>query len=171
MKLNINGYARHGKDTVADMFVKHHGLIKVSASHVYARDIMAEGYLGPYESVEECYQDRVNHRKEWYEFIRSKAKEDPTYYVKQMLAEGDIYVGHRGIFEYESTAHLFDATIWVDGSKRGLPPEDKSSCEMSPKIFHDFYIDNSGDLWETKAQVDAVYKLIQNKKDAINAYS
>jgi len=171
MKLNINGYARHGKDTVADLFVKHYGLRKVSASHIYARDIIAEGYLGPYESVEECYQDRVNHRAAWYEFVRSKAREDPTYYVRQILAEGDMYVGHRGIFEYESTCHLFDATIWVDASKRGLPGEGKDSCEMSPTIHHDFYIDNGGDLWETKAQVDAVYKLILNKKEAINAES
>lgn len=170
MKLNINGYAQHGKDTVADMFVVFHKLRKISASMIYAEEIMKDGCLGTYKSVEDCYKDRVNHRAEWYNFIREKSKSNPTYYVAKTLDGGDIYVGHRGLSEYQNTKHLFDATIWVDASRRGLPPEDKSSCNLSPTTPHDFYIDNGGAMYETQKQVESVFQLINNRKRAQNAY-
>src|SRR6056297_2595174 len=113
--LNINGYARHGKDTVGDLFQKW-GLKKASASHFYAQMIMEDNILGPYDSVEECYEDRVNHRSEWYDYIRSITKEDPYYFVSRVLERGHIYCGHRARYEFEKTKPLFDATIWVDAS-------------------------------------------------------
>lgn len=170
MKLNINGYAQHGKDTVADMFCEEVGLVKVSASHIYARLIRDLGVLGPYESVEECYQDRVNHRKEWYDFIRRETKANPYFFIDMCLLEGDMYVGHRARWEFEQTKDVFDATIWVDASSRGMPEESLDSCDLTVH-GHDYVIDNGMSLAVTRNQVKMVKRLINNRKVAENAYS
>ena len=170
MKLNINGYAQHGKDTVADMFVEFHKLKKVAISLVIAKDIIEKGELGPYDSVEDCYQDRVNNRGYWYSFIRDKCKHDNLHYTNIAITEGDIFVGHRNQKEFQAGKSMVTATIWVDASGRGLPKEDNDSCDMSPLVKHDFYIDNSGELYETRQQVDAIMQLLNNRKKALNAY-
>jgi hypothetical protein len=170
MKLNINGYAQHGKDTVADLFCEEAKLVKVSASHIYARLIRDLGVLGPYESVEACYQDRVNHRKEWYNFIRRETKSNPFFFVDMCLYEGDMYVGHRSQWEFEQTRCAFDATIWVDASGRGMPQEPEDSCDLTVH-GHDYVIDNGMSLAVTRNQVKMVIRLINNRKVALNAYS
>ena len=170
MKLNINGYARHGKDTVADIFCEEAGLKKISASHMYAELIMKDTDLGPYDSIEDCYQDRVNHRAAWYNYIRSKTKEEPTYFVDRCITEGDIYVGHRSRYEFKETKHLFDATIWTDASARGLPKEPLDSCDLDYS-GHDFVIDNGSSLAVTRNQIKMIIRLINNRKVAANAYT
>lgn len=170
MKLNINGYAQHGKDTVADLFCKEANLVKVSASHIYARLIMDLKVLGPYDSIEECYQDRVNHRKVWYDFIRRETKYCPSYFVDLCLAEGDMYVGHRSRWEFEQTKEHFDATIWVDASERGLLQEPEDSCNLTVH-GHDYVIDNGMSLAVTRNQVKMITRLINNRKVAENAYT
>lgn len=170
LKLNINGYAQHGKDTIADLFVERHGFKKVSASMVYAEDIRNEQYLGPYATVEDCYEDRVNHRQAWYEFICKKLEENPHYYIDKILETGDIYVGQRNPIIFEKTKDAFDYTIWVDASGRGMPKESYNSCKMSPDTPHDFYIDNTKQDWAIE-QVDFIMALINNKRNACNAYS
>lgn len=170
MKLNINGYAQHGKDTVAGLF-KGFGLRTINISHEIAKDIMKElPSIGPYESWEQAYEDRVNHRVEWYNFIRSKCENDKTYYVRKALQLGDIHCGHRHWSEFYAGRELVDATIWVDASKRGLSKEDPASCELDP-TDHDFVIDNGGTLAETLEQVGSIVTLINNRKRALNAYS
>lgn len=170
MKLNINGYAQHGKDTVADLFCQHAGLKKLSISHVFAEGIMKETNLGPYDTIEECYQDRVNNRAAWYNWIRSKTIERPNYFVKLALEQGDMFVGHRATYEFEQTRHLFDATIWVDASQRGMPKESITSCDLDC-TGHDFIIDNGSSLAVTENQVRMIIRLINNRKVAENAYS
>ena len=170
MKLNINGYGQHGKDTVAGLFTEF-GLSTINISHEIAKDIMEELHtIGPYESWEEAYEDRVNHRAEWYNFVRYKCEDDKTYYVRKALQLGDIYCGHRHWKEFYAGRELVDATIWVDASRRGLPKEDPTSCELDP-TDHDFVIDNGGTLAETLKQVRSVVTLINNRKRALNAYS
>lgn len=170
MKLNINGYAQHGKDTVADMFVRVGKLIKLNASHFIAYDIMHLTDLGPYESLQECYEDRVNHRATWYDFIRERNADMPNYYVEKCLEGGDMFVGHRNRSEFELSKDMFDATIWVDASERGLPKEDISSCDLDV-TGHDFVINNGRSLEWTEEQVSWIICLLKNKERAINAYS
>jgi len=168
IKLNINGYARHGKDTVADMFVQFHGFRKTDASMLYARDIRQMGVIEGYHSDRECYDDRINHRKEWFDFITDATKNEPDLYVKEVLRDGDIYVGQRNLKQYYQTKHLFDATIWVDSSNRGLKREAKESCELNPLIEHTFYIDNSKSIYETGKQIDSIMNLLINRKNIQN---
>jgi len=171
MKLIINGYARHGKDLVADLFVKNHGLTKLDVSRLVAKDMVEEGYIGNYVSAEECYRDRVNHRDKWYEYIKLKRDVTPDAYFLDAVMRGDIYVGVRSLEEYYTNLDLFDASIWVDASGRGLPKESSESCDLDARVAHDFYIDNSGTIEQTAEQVSAVHMLIQNKDRAIHAYN
>lgn len=170
MKLNINGYAQHGKDTVADLLTEHYQLQKASASHLIAQAIMDENVLGPYQSLEECYEDRKNHRETWYQFVHHKRINNPSWMIQETMENGDMYVGIRSTAEYLNNVYQFDATIWVDASRRGVPKEDSDSCELGPEINHDFYIDNGGSLDQTMKQIDAIMVLLKNKKRAINAY-
>ena len=68
MKLLILGNARHGKDTLAELFNEHFGLTFMSSSQASADfflyDQLKDKY--GYTSPEECFNDRVNHRDEWY---------------------------------------------------------------------------------------------------------
>jgi hypothetical protein len=139
------------------------GLKKVPASIIIARDIIKDKPFGvSYESVEECYEDRIHHREDWYNYIRLKCKYDPAFYVKQTLQEGDIFVGHRNRKEFKGSSLFFDYTIWVDASGRGLPPEDKASCDITMN-GHDFIIENNN-LPDTMIQVASLYKIMKNKK-------
>ena len=167
IKININGYARHGKDTVREMFQKH-GLRGSNTSMMYAKHIQENGLIKYYATPEECYEDRVNHRADWYNIIRSV--DDDSYWVKKCLEENDIYTGHRDRGEFERSKHLFDVTIWVDASRRGLSKEDSSSCNLDVQ-GHDFVIDNGLTLELTEIQVELILLFIKNRKVAENAYS
>lgn len=170
MKININGYAQHGKDTVGEIFADTTQSEPYNVSHDIAKAIHEEHEtLGPYNDWLEAYEDRVNHRDEWFNFIREKRDENPIWLIDVALDKSGMYIGHRSLREFEYTKPLVDATIWVDASRRGLPKEPVTSCELTPED-HDYVIDNGGYLWETRQQVEAVVQLIKNRKRAINAY-
>lgn len=170
MKLNINGYARHGKDTVGGLFCMAGGLVNPRTSLIIAQDMMDEDYLGQYDSVEDAYDDRVNHREAWYDFIYNKNTTITNYYVLKSLEIGDMYIGQRGQREFNQSKHLFDATVWVDASGRGLPKEPLSSCDLTYE-GHDFVLDNSKSLEHALIQAEHIIQLINNRKVAANAYA
>lgn len=157
-KLLIIGYARHGKDTVAELFRDRYGYKFVSSSLFLAERVVRpamETELGiTYETLGDCYEDRVNHRAFWYDKISAFNEEDPGRLAKAVLEEADIYVGMRSNREYLGTTELFDRVIWVDGSGRGLPPEDRSSMDIDYVPSEMYRIDNGGKLADTIMQVD-----------------
>jgi hypothetical protein len=71
IKLMILGSARHGKDSMAEILRDEFGMTFESssqaASDIFLYDLMKEKY--GYETSEECFEDRHNHRQEWYEAI------------------------------------------------------------------------------------------------------
>jgi hypothetical protein len=154
MKLRINGYARHGKDTVADIIADMYGLVKPDASRVIARWLVTtrlpkdwytykDGSSMPMdEQVEACYLDRINHRTGWYNFVSDAG---PETLCMEVMRQGDIYVGERRRESFELTKPLFDFSIWVTSEKRGLPPEPVSSCDLTQE-GHDYIIENDGDM-------------------------
>lgn len=132
-KILILGWARHGKDTVAEILRDHFGYTFASSSMFCAEEVcrpaMAE--LGiTYDSLEECYADRVNHRATWYEAIKAYNAEDPARLAKGILETGDLYVGMRSAYEFAEARKLFDHIWWVDASGRGLPPEPRDSMDI-----------------------------------------
>jgi hypothetical protein len=160
LKLMILGYARHGKDTVAEILRDNLGLKFVSSSFAAAEKVMMPFFASkgtPYASLDECYADRVNHRKDWHEQIAAYNYPDFTRLAREVYAENDIYVGIRSAKELKATheAGLFQYSIWVDRSKHA-PPESSASCTVT-QAMADYTIDNNGTLEQLRVNTLALY--------------
>lgn len=120
MKLLILGKARHGKDTLAEILRDFHGIDFKSSSMFCAEKVvypvLKEKY--GYETVEECYKDRVNHREEWARLIEGYNLPDRARLAREILEESQCYVGMRSQEEFDEARKLFDYIIWVDASLR-----------------------------------------------------
>ena len=144
--LLIIGNKRHGKDSLAEILSDKFGLKFKSSSQacadifIYVELKLKYGYSTP----EECFEDRVNHRQEWYEMICDYNKGDKSRLAKDILKTTDCYVGMRDREEiYECLKNkLFDLVIWVDASDR-LPLEDKKSFNIDKSCAH-IILDNNG---------------------------
>jgi len=152
MKICIISHARWGKDTLGEFLLETHG-IKFASSSQTANDLFIFDTLKDqygYSTVEECFEDRINHRDEWYQMICDFNRDDRTKLARCILDRADAYVGMRDLQEMESAVaeKLFDHIIWVDASKR-LPPEPIESFNI-PQSFADITIDNNGTLEEFK---------------------
>ena len=135
-KLCIVGHCRHGKDSMAEIFIY---------------DVLKEKY--GYKTPDECFEDRVNHRAEWHELICDYNIEDKSKLAKGILEHADCYVGMRDFKEIKECIkqNLFDLIIWVDASKR-LPLESKESFNIDINDA-DIIIDNNGTFEEFKEKV------------------
>lgn len=147
-KIIVMGYARHGKDTVCEMLATDYGLNYMASSLFCAERLLfplLKDKYG-YETVEQCFEDRHNHRAEWYEAIRAFNDPDLTKLGRAILAEHDMYCGIRNHSELHALkiVKAYDFCIWVDASRR-QPPEDRSSCTVEPWMA-DFVLDNNGSL-------------------------
>lgn len=147
-RILVVGHARHGKDTVAEILRDQHGMTFASSSWTLA-EVCCRPYLAArgitYDSIDECYADRVNHRAAWHDAISEFNRDDPTSLARVILAKADIYVGMRSNREYRACldAGLFDAIWWVDASGRGVPPEPRDSCDIDFNPECMTLIDNS----------------------------
>lgn len=155
IKLLVIGAARHGKDTFAEILRDDFGLkfksSSQSAADIFIYDELKETY--GYKTPEECFEDRVNHRQEWYEMIRDYNEHDRARLAKGILKDADCYVGMRDRGEIEECMKqgLFDLIIWVDASER-LPLEDASSFNID-RSCADIVIENNGTFEEFKTKV------------------
>lgn len=148
-KLLVIGYARHGKDTVCELLRDEYDYSFVSSSYYCAEHVVIPHLktLGiSYDSIEDCYEDRVNHRDKWFDCITQFSKDNPGEITRGILKTNDIYCGMRNRIDYNNAIEdkLFDLIIWVDAGGR-LPPEDRSSNSLTMNDA-DFVIDNNGDL-------------------------
>jgi hypothetical protein len=156
----ILGYARHGKDTVAEILRDNLGLKFASSSFAAAEKVMrpflaAKGIT--YNSLEECYADRVNHRQDWYEQIKAYNNPDGARLAREIYKDNDIYVGMRSEVELEAVRKegLYDYSIWVDRSKH-VAPESSASCSITPAMAN-WVIDNNGTLEQLKVNTLSLY--------------
>lgn len=146
-KVLVMGYARHGKDTAAEMIAQRYGLKFTSSSMFLAeRLMMGEFPSGTYQTVEECFEDRGNHRQKWYEAIRDFNRPDASALGRAIFAEHDIYCGIRSRAEFHAMKNsgVFDISVWIDAQDRGVPPEANESCTVRPWMA-DYVVDNGGD--------------------------
>lgn len=155
MKILILGHGRHGKDTVADMISEMYGYTFESSS-MAAAEIAIFPTLAPkygYKTVEECFEDRVNHRQEWKELITAYNTPDKSRLCREIIAGRDGYVGMRCPLEYEATRRLFDVVLWVDASER-LPDDPTMDIEYCD--YWMYRIDNNGSLADLRAEVSTL---------------
>ena len=84
MNLLIIGHARHGKDTVAEIISEFTGYkfesSSMAAARIFIFDALKEKY--GYKSFNECFEDRVNRRKEWYDLICAFKEKDSSSLAK-----------------------------------------------------------------------------------------
>lgn len=157
-KLLIIGHGRHGKDTVAEFLRDEFGLKFVSSSQaaaeIFIYEELKEKYK--YETPKECYEDRINHRAEWYDLICDYNVDDRARLAKGILERADCYVGMRDREEIDECLNqgLFDLIIWVDACER-LPLEPADSFNID-KSCADIIIDNNGSISELH---DKIYRL------------
>ena len=160
-KLLILGYARHGKDTVAEMLHRKYGFRFMSSSEFVGREIIWETWgKTRYHSFEAMFADRVNWRKQWMEMISLYNTPDKAKTARTMLERGyDLYVGMRRLDELDAARDLFDYVIWVDRSEH-LPPETGSMDITRDNARPDFVVDNNGTLEDLERSVEKLMEEI-----------
>ena len=169
IKLIITGYKDHGKDSVCEILEP---ALSSCNSSIYACENFLFAQLKDkygYRSTIQCHDDRVNHRKEWYDAIREWNGDTPSRLGEAIFSEYDIYNGMRHIDEYIANREqkTFHYLIWVDSSVRMGMSED-NSMSLNP-VLADFIIDNNGpeeDLpYRVKEVMDQVMLRFINEYD------
>ena len=154
-KLCILGSARWGTDSLAEILNEEFGYTfessSQSAANIFLYDLLKDKY--GYTTPEECFEDRVNHRQEWYEAICEYNEEDKARLAKGILERSDCYVGMRDRAEIDECMKqgVFDLIVWVDASDR-LPMEDASSFNID-KTGADIIVENNGTYEQFREKV------------------
>lgn len=173
LRLMILGYARHGKDTAANILCDAYGLTKEDSSQFAGKQVMMPYFASkgaPYANWEECYADRVNHRQEWFEQIKQYNTPDEARLAREIYAVSDIYVGIRRKEEFYAVKRegLFQYSIWVDRSKHE-PPEPESSNTMTPSMAN-YILDNNGTLEDLNVKARNLYIDLMSLEYAAKGY-
>lgn len=165
-KLLILGSARHGKDTLAEILNQRFGYVFQSSSQSAADIFIYEELKGKYgyKNSVECFDDRVNHRAEWYEMICEYNKVDKARLAKEILKKSDCYVGMRDSEEIKACMEqdLFDLIIWVDASDR-LPLEDSDSFNIDISVA-DIIISNNTTLKDFEKKSIRLGKILMSSR-------
>ena len=164
-KLLIIGNARHGKDTVCDILREEFNYSFRSSSDFCAEKFIYAALKDKYgyTTYAQCFEDRHNHRAEWYDMIHAYCKDDFARLGREIFAENDIYCGLRNKSEFHAMKNtgVFDYAIWVDRSDH-LPPEPKDSMSLE-QWMADYTIDNNTTLEELKFNTLNLIKHLETK--------
>lgn len=158
VKLMVCGHGRHGKDTLCE-FLGTKGYTFNSSSWVAAEafifDELKEKY--GYKTVQECWDDRINKRAEWFDMISAYNGTELTKLAEYIYDNYDIYCGIRSPEEFLKAKKdgLFEMSIWVDASDR-LPAEGSDSNGVTRDMC-DIVITNNGTLEEFMGKLEKFY--------------
>lgn len=161
MKLLVTGYAEHGKDTTCEILAESFGLRFVSSSY-FCMERAVIPWLADrgivYDTPEECYADRGNHRAHWFDAIADYNKNDKARLGRELFELHDIYCGLRNFEEMSAMRQqgIFDFSIWVDRIQH-VPPEPSSSMTIRPSDC-DFVLDNNRTLLDLTVRAQDLYK-------------
>ena len=163
MKLLILGNARHGKDTLAELLSEQFGMTFKSSSEmameIFLFDMLKE--KNGYETMQECFEDRVNHRQTWYLSICDYNKDDRARLAKDIVKEHDCYVGMRDLDEFNASKELFDVIVWVDASKRLGTSENTNKIPVSEA---NIVVTNDGSFEDFKEKARLLGNMIFDEK-------
>lgn len=120
MKLLLIWEKRSWKDTLAEIRHQEFWLSFQSSSmaccKIFLYDKLKHKYW--YSNIQECYEDRHDHREEWFNLINEYHWSDRSRLAREILKESDCYVGMRNQDQFRASRKLFDLVIWVDSSTR-----------------------------------------------------
>ena len=155
-KILIIGHARHGKDTVAGIIKDITGMTYASSSEVandvFIFDLLKDKY--GYKTKEECFENRIKHRTEWFDLICDYNKDDKARLAKDILQRHDIYVGMRNNEELQECKRqgLFDLVIGVYDKDKEHEPKESFDIDLFEEA--DFIIETSADIEWTRDQIE-----------------
>lgn len=161
-KICIIGHARHGKDTLAEMINQRYGYKSESSSQAASRlflyDALKDKY--GYKTPKECFEDRVNHRAEWFDMICEYNKNYPGQLAADIMKSNDIYTGMRSDRELRACLRdgIFDLVIGVYNPD--LPEEPEDSFDIDIWGMSDFIIPNAGNLHDLRDRVVLLEELL-----------
>jgi len=150
----IFGYGECGKDTAASLIGEQLDLTWESSSFFAANHFIFDSlkHINGYNSVEECFQDRRNHRAAWFNLIREYNEDNKAKLAQNIYETHDIYVGMRcreELREVKRTVNPF--CLWIDAEERvGL--ECGGSCTVGIDQA-DCIIQNNGTPEEFKEKL------------------
>ena len=158
----IFGHKQHGKDTACEYLQSQFGVRFISSSFFACQKFLFEQMRGEhgYETIEQCFADRISHRKYWYEAIRDYNTPNKIKLGSQLFAEYDIYCGIRDLEEFEAlkAAGLVKLSIFIDASGR---LEKESSESMKLDIEHaDVIITNNGTLEQFHTKLNRLFQML-----------
>lgn len=142
--LFLTGHGRHGKDTAAALMEQMGGYRACDSSQFVCERAVFPAMPRRYNTWQECYADRHQHRDLWYDLISDFNKEGHELSMA-LFQDHDIYTGIRSKRELDAFKALYPndtVVIWVDAMDR-LPPEPSSSLTIT-KDDADIIIDNNG---------------------------
>lgn len=161
-KICIIGHARHGKDTLAEMINQRYGYKSESSSQAASRlflyDALKDKY--GYKTPEECFDDRVNHRAEWFDMICEYNKNYPGQLAADIMKSNDIYTGMRSNRELVACIDdgIFDLVIGVFDPMK--PLERRDSFDIDIWGMSDIIIPNAGSLYHLRHKVELLKELL-----------
>lgn len=164
-KICVIGHKRNGKTEVAKILHDDFGLSfvdsSVRASEIFIYDKVKHKY--GYKTPEECFEDRVNRRSEWFELIREYNKDDKARLAKEILSSCDVYAGMRSNEELEECLRigLVKWVLWVH--KPYSACEGSDSFNISKDLAH-YVIVNDGSLDDLRRKV-AIFMMYRNMVD------
>ena len=129
------GPSRSGKNEVAKYWYETYGITYGTSSweacKVLVREQLSMFYDLKYESLEDCYHDRHNHREKWFRLIATRAHYEPLWLASRIFAKARVYIGLRGRAEYDAIKKTFNPWfVWVHPGDR-VPMEPTSSNQLT----------------------------------------
>jgi hypothetical protein len=155
--LIIAGHARCGKDTVAERIFDMFGISFSSSSWMACQLFIFEAlrHQFGYKTAEECFADRGNHRKLWFDLIVAYNTPKLDRLADNIFEQHPVYCGIRNKDELDVIIqNRKTIVLWVDGSERH-PPESSESMTVT-EDYAQVLIDNNGDLKNLYKQIDRV---------------
>lgn len=164
-KILILGHMRHGKDTVAEMIKNQYGYNFKSSSQaaadIFIYEVLKDKY--GYKNPEECFEDRVHHRAEWYNLICEYNSTDKARLAKEILKKDDMYVGMRDKDEIREclSQGVFDLVLGVYNPNKPLEPASSFNIDLWEAA--DIIIPNAGSLDDLRRRVLLLEPLINKQ--------
>jgi hypothetical protein len=164
-KIHLTGYGEHGKDHACLYLKDKLNLSFVGSSYFCAQEFIYESIkdLFGYKSVEECFNDRRNHRDLWHNLIVLYNSEDKTKLSSKIFENNNIYCGIRCRKELDACKDKWPdlLVIWIDASER-LEKESDNSCTVT-KDQADIIITNNSDIPSFERKLDKLCFMLEGK--------